>query len=74
MSLSFLITLCPWPDELIIGLTTQGIPTFATASSNSVSEDANIYFDVLMPSSSAAKRLIPSRFIVSHAALAVGVT
>ena len=74
MSAAERITLWPCPDELITGFTTHGIPISATASSNSPRVPANLYGDVGNPSSSAASRRIPSRFMVSSTALAVGTT
>lgn len=54
----------PGPEELITGLTTHGKPIRWTAALNSSSVWANSYFEVGIPSSSAARRLMPSLFIV----------
>ena len=67
-------TLWPRPDELMTGLTTHGVPMASTASRNSASLPANRYGDVRRPSSSAARRRMPSRSIVSRTARAVGMT
>ena len=49
-----MIMLCPWPDELMIGLTTQGMPISFTAASNSARSAANRYGEVAIFNSSAA--------------------
>ena len=58
----------------MIGLITQGMPTSLIASRYSSLVSANLKSDVAIPNSSAAKRRIPSRFIVKLAARAVGIT
>ena len=68
------MTLWPWPEELMIGLTTHGMPTACTAASNSSRVAAKRYGLVGTLSSSAARRRIPSRFMVSFVARAVGTT
>ena len=56
------------------GFTTHGIPISATAASNSSRVSAKRYGDVGNPRVSAASLLMPSLFIVSLVALAVGTT
>src|SRR5438876_12389683 len=71
---------CPLPDDEIVGFTTQGKPiplvrpSPAIAAINSCSDAANRYVDVGSLSVSAARRRMPSRFIVSTDARAVGMT
>lgn len=60
--------------ELITGFTTHGMPTSRTASVNSARVEAKRYGEVGNPNSSAARRRIPSRFMVNLVALAVGTT
>src|SRR5438094_10366830 len=70
----------PLPDDEITGLTTQGSPMpfdFAPpsiAAFNSCCDAAKRYADVGKLSVSAARWRIPSRFIVSTVARAVGIT
>ena len=58
----------------MIGLSTAGRPTSASAARSSSAVATNRYGDVGSPSSSAAKRRMPSRFMVRCAARAVGTT
>jgi hypothetical protein len=64
----------PLPEELITGFTTQGSPTASIAARYSSSVSAKRNGEVASPSSSAASRRMPSRSMVSRAAVAVGIT
>ena len=72
MSASVFTVLWPLPLLDMMGFTTHGNPMFSMAAKNSSFVAANSKGDVRSPSSSAAKRRMPSRFIVSCAARAVG--
>ena len=65
----------PFPDEDITGFTMQGKPMPASVAARSSSRVlAKTYGEVGKPSTSAASRRIPSRFMVSCAARADGMT
>ena len=61
-------------EELITGLTIHGVPIRSIALRQASTSAANSKGDVGRSSSSAAKRRIPSRSIVSCVARAVGTT
>lgn len=65
-----------WPLPLldITGLSTTGQPSSSAAAVSSSRVSTNAYGEVARPSSSAASRRMPSRFIVSTVARAVGAT